>query len=35
MPENVLKFELSLDVSDSGYNTDDVVVVHLQGNIVT
>ena len=33
--ENVIQSELSLDVPDGGDDVDDVVIVHLQGNIVT
>ena len=35
MPENIVQSEFSLDVSDGGDDVDDVVIVHLQGNIVT
>lgn len=33
--QDVLQSELSLDVSDCGDDVDDVVLVHLQWNIVT
>ena len=35
MPENIIQSELSLDVPHGGDDVDDVVIVHLQGNIVT
>ena len=35
MPENIIQSKFSLHVSDGGDDVDDVVIVHLQGNIVT
>ena len=35
VPENIVQSEFPLDVPDGGDDVDDVVIVHLQGNIVT
>ena len=35
MPENIIQSELSLDLPHGGDDVDDVVIVHLQGNVVT
>ena len=34
MSENIVQSELPLDVSDGGDDVDDVVIVHLQRDIV-
>ena len=35
LAENIIQSKLSLDVPHGGDDVDDVVIVHLQGNVVT